>query len=103
MQSSICKKHNQYSHECFPLHNTKPLRKTPSLPQQFIVNRALALNRHEIDSSWSWYYKLAFGFYNKLGRYKAAYSRRLNRDPPPRDLSATNLVINFPSQAHEDD
>lgn len=85
------------------MHNTKPLRKTPSLPQQFIVNRALALQRREVDSYWSWNYKLAFGFYDKSGCYIATYGRRLNRDPPPRDLSATNLVINFPPQASKDE
>ena len=96
MQSSICQEHNQYSHDCLPLHNTKPLRQIPSLSQRFLVNRKLALDRREVDSSWSWYYKLAFGFFDKSGRYIASYSRRQNRDQPPRDLSTSNLVINFP-------
>lgn len=85
------------------MHNTQPLHKLASLRQQIIVNRALALHRREIDTSWSWYYKLAFGFFDKSGCYITSYGRRLNHYPPPHDLSTTNLVINFPLQSSKDD
>ena len=101
MQSSICKLHNQKSHDCFPLHNIKPLLKTPSLPQQIVVNSTLALHRRQVDNYWSWFYKLIFGFYTNLGEYLATYGRRNSHGPPPRDLAATKIVINYALQDYK--
>lgn len=103
MQSSICKLHNQKSHDCFPLHNIKPLRKTPSLPQRSVANSTLALHRRQVDNHWSWFYKLLFGFLANSGEYRAIYGRRNTHEPPPRDLAATNIVINYPLQARKDE
>lgn len=103
MQSSICELHNQEFHECFPLHNARTLRITPSLPQHRIANRALAINRRELDAYWSWKYKLSFGFFDESGLYLAEYSRRRHLEQPPRDLAATNWVINFSPLSIEDD
>lgn len=68
-----------------------------------MVNSTLALHRRQVDNYWSWFYKLIFGFYTNSGEYLATYGRRNTHGPPPRDLAATNIVINYPLQARKDE
>ena len=49
------------------------------------------------------FYKIIFSFYTNSGEYLATYGRRNTHGSPPRDLAATNIVINYPLEARKDE
>ena len=101
MQSSICRDHNQPSHESFPLHNCKKLRVNSSLPRKSLPNRSHAIQNCEVSTNWLWARQFSWGHY-RGGYYIPTYIPRRTQDTPPRDLISTNLVVNFSSPTAQD-